>query len=203
MQYAVLGLTLGLGAGLAPGPLLALVITTALTRGFPAALRVSLVPLVSDTVIVVASLFVVHSLPTRATGVLGVVGGVFVVWLGVEALREKPAEVEAAPPDVNVQFRKGVLVNLLSPHPWLFWLTVGCPILVAAWAESPPAAVAFLVCFYAVLVGSKVVVSAVVAASRTRLSPVALRRAHLVSAGLLLVAGALLVVEFAGALVRA
>jgi threonine/homoserine/homoserine lactone efflux protein len=194
VQFLVLGLSLGLGAGLAPGPLLALVITTALSRGFRAALRLSLVPLVSDSVIVVVSLLVVRSLPDRATSVLGVVGGLFVVWLGIEALREQPAEVEAAPSARS--FGKGVLVNLLSPHPWLFWLTVGSPILVAAWASSPAAAVGFLAGFYAVLVGSKILVSAVVAHGRRRLSPTALRRAHLVSAALLLLTGVLLSVEF-------
>lgn len=200
MQYVVLGLSLGLGAGLAPGPLLALVVTTALSRGFWPAVRVSLVPLVSDTVIVLLSVFVVRSLPERATGVLGVVGGLFVVWLGIEALREKPAEVEAAPDGAHVAFGKGVLVNLLSPHPWLFWLAVGGPILVAAWAVGPTAAVGFLGAFYLVLVGSKVVVSAVVAGSRRRLSPRALHLAHRTSGVLLLATGVLLVVEFAGAL---
>lgn len=202
MQYLLLGLGLGVGAGLAPGPLLALVITTALAHGFRPALRVSFVPLVSDLVVVLVSLFVVHSLPTRATGVLGVVGGLFVIWLGIEALRELPAEVEAAPSSGAIQFRKGVLVNLLSPHPWLFWLTVGGPILVAAAAESPAYAVAFFVAFYAVLVGSKVVVAAVVAGGRRRLSPAALRRAHQLAGALLLLTGVLLVVEFAGALLH-
>lgn len=200
MQYVVLGLTLGLGAGLAPGPLLALVITTALARGFWPALRVSLVPLVSDTVIVLLSVFVVRALPERATGVLGVVGGLFVVWLGVEALREKPAEVEAAPPDDRVAFGKGVLVNLLSPHPWLFWLVVGGPILVAAWGAGPLLAVGFLAAFYLLLVGTKAVVAAVVAGGRHRLSPRALHLAHRVAGVLLVLTGVLLVGEFAGAL---
>jgi threonine/homoserine/homoserine lactone efflux protein len=202
VQYLLLGLGLGVGAGLAPGPLLALVVTTALSRGFGPALRVAFVPLASDSVVVLVSLFVVHALPTRATGVLGVVGGLFVVWLGIEALREQPAEVEAAPTTGSVEFGKGVLVNLLSPHPWLFWLTVGGPILVAAWASNPVAAVAFLVSFYAVLVGSKVVIAAAVAGGRRTLSPRALHRAHQVAGVLLLLAGALLVTEFAGPLLH-
>ena len=200
MQYLLLGLGLGVGAGLAPGPLLALVVTTALARGFGPALRVAFVPLVSDSVVVLVSVFVVHALPDRALGLLGVVGGLFVVWLGIEALREQPVEVEAAPPGGSVEFRKGVLVNLLSPHPWLFWLTVGGPILVAAWAVTPAGALAFLIAFYAVLVGSKVVVAAAVAGGRRRLSPHALHRAHQLAGVLLLLTGALLVTEFAGAL---
>jgi threonine/homoserine/homoserine lactone efflux protein len=202
VHYLLLGLGLGVGAGLAPGPLLALVITTALSRGFGPALRVAFVPLVSDSIVVVVSVFVVHALPDRAIGLLGVVGGLFVVWLGVEALRELPVEVEAAPSGSGVAFRKGVLVNLVSPHPWLFWLTVGGPILVAAWAATPAGAIAFLVSFYAVLVGSKVVVAAVVAGGRRRLHPRALRRAHLVAGLLLLLTGVVLIVQFAGTLVH-
>jgi threonine/homoserine/homoserine lactone efflux protein len=202
VQYLLLGLGLGVGAGLAPGPLLALVITTALSRGFGPALRVAFVPLVSDSVVVVLSVFVVHALPDRALGLLGVGGGLFVVWLGVEALREQPVEVEAAPSGGSVEFRKGVLVNLVSPHPWLFWLTVGGPILVASWAVTPAGAIAFLVSFYAVLVGSKVVIAAVVARGRRRLTPHALHRSHQVAGGLLLLTGVLLVVEFAGALLH-
>lgn len=200
MEFVLAGLALGIGAGLAPGPLLGLVVATALSRGFGAALRVSLVPLVSDAAIVLLSVFVVHALPTRATGLLGVVGGLFVVWLGVETWREAPAEVEGSA--AGAPFGKAVLVNLVSPHPWLFWLTVGSPLLVAAWASTPAAAVGFLVAFYAMLVGAKVVVSAVVAVSRRRLSPTALHRAHRVSAAVLVVTGLLLAAEFAGALVR-
>jgi threonine/homoserine/homoserine lactone efflux protein len=202
VQYLLLGLGLGVGAGLAPGPLLALVVTTALARGFGPALRVALVPLVSDSVIVVLSVFVVHALPVRATGVLGVVGGLFVGWLGAESLRDLPAEVEAAPASGTVELRRGVLVNLLSPHPWLFWLTVGGPILAAAWTVTPAGALAFLVAFYAMLVGSKVAIAAAVAGGRRMLTGSPLRRAHQVAGVLLLLTGVLLVVEFSGALLR-
>ena len=35
---------------------------------------------------------------------------------------------------------KGVMVNFLSPHPYIFWLTVGGPMTTRAWAETPWAA---------------------------------------------------------------
>ncbi len=54
---------------------------------------------------------------------------------------------------------KGILTNLLSPHPWLFWLTVGAAILAQAIAKSWTVAAAFLTGFYALLVGSKVVIA--------------------------------------------
>jgi threonine/homoserine/homoserine lactone efflux protein len=200
VQYLLLGLGLGLGAGLAPGPLLALVVTTTLSRGFLAGFKVALSPLVTDLIVIVVAVFVVRSLPERAAGALGVAGGLFVVWLGVEALREKPAEIEAAPTQGPDPLRRGAVVNLLSPHPWLFWLTVGGPILVAAAAHGPWQALAFLVAFYLLLVGSKVAVAALVATGRRRLTPSGLHRAHQAAGVLLLLTGVLLAAEFSAAL---
>jgi threonine/homoserine/homoserine lactone efflux protein len=196
VQFLLAGLGLGFGAGLAPGPLQALVISVALSRGFAAGARVAAAPLLSDVVVIVVSLLVLRSIPDEVVAVLGVVGGAFVVWLGVEAVRDVPAEVEAGPGRTGGSLLRGALVNLLSPHPWIFWLTVGGPLLVAAWADSAASALAFLVGFYLLLVGSKVVLAAIVARGRRHLSPRALRRAHLAAGALLILTGLLLAAEF-------
>jgi threonine/homoserine/homoserine lactone efflux protein len=64
--------------------------------------------------------------------------------------------------------RQAVLVNALSPHPWLFWATVGGPLLVEAGDESAALAVAFLAGFYAMLVGAKVGMAGLVEIGRRR-----------------------------------
>lgn len=197
MELLLAGLALGAGAGLAPGPLQALVISVSLSRGFAAGARVAASPLLSDVVVIVVSLLVLRSIPDRAVAVLGVVGGLFVVWLGIEALRDAAAEVEAGPRSGTGSLLRGALVNLLSPHPWIFWFTVGGPLLVAAWADSAASALAFLVGFYALLVGSKIVLAAVVAGGRRRLSPRALHRAHLAAGALLLLTGIVVAAQFA------
>jgi threonine/homoserine/homoserine lactone efflux protein len=71
------------------------------------------------------------------------------------------AEPGVAPADL----RRAVLVNALSPHPWLFWITVGGPLLVA---DGFASGAAFLAGFYATLVGAKVAIAGVVAAGRRR-----------------------------------
>jgi threonine/homoserine/homoserine lactone efflux protein len=195
VHYLLIGLGLGLGAGLAPGPLLALVVTTSLARGFPAGVRVALSPLVTDSIMIALSVLLVRELPARAGGVLGVVGGLYVVWLGVESIRDRTVEVEAAD-DGPDPLRRGVLVNLLSPHPWLFWLTVGGPIAVAAWRESPLDGVAFVLGFFTVMIGTKSVVAAVVATSRHALGEAGLHRAYRIAGAALLLTGVALVVEF-------
>jgi threonine/homoserine/homoserine lactone efflux protein len=70
----LLGLSLGLGAGLAPGPLLALVIRSTLEDDIAAGIRVALSPLVTDLPIIVLAVVLASSLPEPALGALGIAG---------------------------------------------------------------------------------------------------------------------------------
>ena len=166
MDSLLLGLSLGLGAGLAPGPLLALVIRSTLQDGIAAGVRVAFSPLLTDVPIIVVAVLLAASLPEEALGVLGLAGGGFVIWLGVEALREEPAPAEAAAGAAAPQrdLLRGALTNALSPHPWLFWITVGAPILAEGDVSD---AVLFLAAFYLLLIGTKVVLAVTVGAAAT------------------------------------
>ncbi|MPM81327.1 hypothetical protein SDC9_128379 [bioreactor metagenome] len=59
------------------------------------------------------------------------------------------------------------MVNLLSPHPYLFWLTVGSPIIVKAYMQGLTYAAAFVMCFYLSLIGAKIILAIVVNRSRS------------------------------------
>ena len=58
---------LGFGAGISPGPLLTLVLTSTLQRGFGAGLRVALAPLLTDAPIVILAVAVVGSIQAAVT----------------------------------------------------------------------------------------------------------------------------------------
>ena len=191
----VLGLSLGLGAGLAPGPLLALVIRSTLQDGIRAGVRVAFAPLVTDIPIIVLALTLAATLPDAALGALGIAGGGFVLWLGVEALRETPAPTAArtSAPAPRRDVLQGALTNALSPHPWVFWITVGAPILGDHGAGG---SALFLGAFYLLLIGTKVAIAGALGAGRDRLLEgrgyaIVLRA----SALLLLATGLLLTVE--------
>jgi threonine/homoserine/homoserine lactone efflux protein len=191
----LLGLTLGIGAGVAPGPLLAVVIRSTLEGGFAAGARVACGPLVTDLPIIVLAVVLAASLPQEALAGLGLAGGLFVVWLGLEALRDVSEPVEAAVGGTVVagSLRRGAAVNVLNPHPWIFWITVGVPILGDS---STAQAALFLVAFYLMLIGSKVAVAAALGAGRERLLGGPGYRWALRGSGvLLLAAGVLLIVE--------
>ncbi len=161
------GTVFGLAAGIAPGPLLALVVSETVRHGTAAGVRVALAPLVTDLPIIAASLLLLGAIASRGTllGAIGLAGSIFVFYLGWENLRLGTVELEA-PAGVSRSFRRGVAVNALSPHPYLFWLTVGGPITTGALAHGVAPAAAFVGSFYLLLVGSKMVLA--LAVGRTR-----------------------------------
>jgi threonine/homoserine/homoserine lactone efflux protein len=236
-----LGLALGLAASISPGPLLVLVVTSALRSGRRAGVLTACAPLLSDAVVVAVTLLLLDRLPPQVLGVLGVVGAVFVVWSGVQTIREarsaslnggsaadqdpppKPAEGRAgrasqgSPPRgtlnsilptgsdnsgaasgaLALALRRAVLVNLLSPHPWIAWATALGPLTITTWRTSAVAGAAFLIGFYLTLVGGKIVIALVVARGRRHLGDTGYRRALTAAGVLLVLAGVVMGVEFA------
>jgi threonine/homoserine/homoserine lactone efflux protein len=85
--------------------------------------------------------------------------------MGVHGLKTRALVIEPEMSSRNA-LAKGVLVNVLSPHPYLFWISVGAPLVHRALSVSVAAAGAFIAGFYLLLVGSKVVLALVVGRSR-------------------------------------
>jgi threonine/homoserine/homoserine lactone efflux protein len=202
MEALLLGLTIGFAAGVSPGPLLFLTITSSLRSGPRAGVLVALAPLLTDALVVGLTLLVLDRLPSWVLSVLGVVGGLFVVWTGIQTLRESRdaslAGARTEPSSGSVQaLRRGAPVNILSPHPWITWATALGPLTIATWRESAGSGLALVVGFYVLLVGTKVVVALLVGRARHRLGDQGYRRSLQVAGALLLVAGVALVVEFA------
>ncbi len=157
-----IGIVLGLAAGLAPGPLLALTITQSLKYGIAEGVKVAMAPLITDAPIVIAALWLLfrlqsidNSLGDILLGMLSLVGGLYVFYLALENFRAKPVyvdSVQAAPRSLL----KAVMVNALNPHPYLFWMTVGGPLMLKQSRQSVVPALIFILFFYLCLVGSKI-----------------------------------------------
>ncbi len=150
------GALLGLSAGMAPGPLLALVIAETLRGSVRAGILAALAPLLTDLPIIAASLLLVDALRDNAwiPGLLSAAGAIYLIWLGWECLTCRPASGPTGRPLASLW--RGVLVNALSPHPYLFWLLVGGPACIRASASGIAAPAAYLAGFYALLLGSKI-----------------------------------------------
>jgi threonine/homoserine/homoserine lactone efflux protein len=62
--------------------------------------------------------------------------------------------------------RKGVTLNLLNPSPYIFWITIGSPIIILAYMLNPIAPLEFIISFYIFLVGTKICVAYITGKSR-------------------------------------
>jgi threonine/homoserine/homoserine lactone efflux protein len=166
-----LGAVLGLSAGISPGPLLTLVISETLRHNRREGIKVALSPLITDVPVILASVFILAQLGRSAVvlGLISISGSIFVLCLGYECLKTREIL-----PDLKNQgtrsLRKGIVANLLNPHPYLFWVTVGTPIVLKAWQISIFYVVAFFLTFYLLLVGSKIGVAMLVHRSKNVLN---------------------------------
>ncbi len=191
MEILIIGLGLGLAAGFSPGPLLTLVLTATLQRGAAAGMRVAVTPLLTDLPIVMSAIWLASSIPAWTLNGLSLLGGLFVVFLGAYTWRDaRDARLdvsESAERSAAKDLLTGALVNVLSPHPWLFWAGIGAPRVVELQRGAGLKwAAAFLFLFYLGLIGSKVLLALGVAGGRQALTDVWYRR-------ILLACGALLI----------
>ncbi len=156
-HFLLMGSLLGLSAGLAPGPLLALVISETLAHDVRAGIRVALAPIFSDLPIVLLTVFILSRLANfhGVLGAISLVGGAVIFMMGIKGIQTSGLVLDLDT-RASHSLSKGVLVNILSPHPYLFWISVGSPAMTRAWSVNPGAAIAFVAGFYLFLVGSKV-----------------------------------------------
>jgi threonine/homoserine/homoserine lactone efflux protein len=169
-EFVIAAVVFGLSGGLSPGPLLTLVVSETLARGRNAGLAVSVSPLITDGPAIAAAIFLLGRVENSeaALGMVSIAGGALLTSYGIAGLRG--ATVEVAESEVErtpwASLGKGVSVNFLNPNPYLFWLTIGTPLLLEAHTLGWTASIAFLVVFYLCLVGSKCVLAVLVARSR-------------------------------------
>jgi threonine/homoserine/homoserine lactone efflux protein len=166
LNFLMMGLTFGLSIGMAPSPLLTLAITQPLSHSRKEGLKVVFTPLITDLPL----LLVTASLYSRVTnldlflGIVSILGALFIGFLGWKNLNAKGLRFDK-PKDRADSLRKGILANLLNPYPYIFWLTVGGPVLIDSFATGFIWGLSFIAGFYCMLVASRVVLILVVGKS--------------------------------------
>jgi threonine/homoserine/homoserine lactone efflux protein len=163
LSAALQALTLGLLAGLAPGPYTTMVVATGLERGFRAALPLALAPLLTDLAPLVLSTLLLTSLSPRIVTTLGWLGGLVVVAVGLRLLvahwrspgggSRVPAGSASTRP-ATVRFWHVVTATVLSPAPWLFWLGLASPLFLRHWGVDWRLGLLFLTTLFATNIGS-------------------------------------------------
>ncbi|MCW5978549.1 MAG: LysE family translocator [Bryobacteraceae bacterium] len=166
LPYVLSGATFGLAAGLSPGPILALVVSQTLRYGVREGFKVSLAPLLTDLPIVTLCVLGLSRVADLGAALawISLAGGAYVAWLGVQSLRTQGVDNASAPAPRSV--RKAMAINFLNAHVYLFWLTVGAPMVLKAAEGGAHFAAGFIAPFYVCLCGSKMALAALVNRSR-------------------------------------
>lgn len=165
--FLVLGAFLGLAAGISPGPLLAVTISETLQHGKWEGIKVAISPLITDLPIVLSVLFILSHL-TSSNFVIGIIaffGASYLIYSGMESLKIKQNSFELKLEKKDA-LKRGIIVNFWNPHPYIFWLSIGGPIIFKSLNTHIWATVLFIIGFYSFLVGSKVIVALIVEKSK-------------------------------------
>jgi len=167
VELLIAGIILGLYSGFSPGPLLVLVISQTLTHGYREGVKVALVPVITDLPIILISIVLLSVVSgyNFIIGSISILGGLYVLYLAYGSINTKglTSNFDIEEPK---SLKKGIIVNLLNPSPYLFWITVGGPILITAYSRDIASPLLFITGFYTFLVGSKIILAYATGKSR-------------------------------------
>ena len=166
-QFISAGVLLGLTSGLSPGPLLTLVLTQTIRHNRAEGIKVALSPLITDFPIILITVLILGRLAQFDIflAIISFIGAIFLAYLGVESLRTKKLNFDVKE-SKSGSLKKGIIANLLNPSPYLFWATVGTPLMFKAYKTDPLTSILFMISFYVFLIGSKIVVAFLVDRSK-------------------------------------
>jgi len=127
--FLILGVTLGIAAALSPGPLMALLVTETLRFGVKGGAKVAVSPLLTDVPFIVAALLLARGIESSPVllGTLSLLGAGFLGFLAIQNLRATKSDFNMET-GKEASLMKGVVVNLLNPHMYLYWFSIATPI---------------------------------------------------------------------------
>ena len=157
-QFVLPAMSFALSATTVPGPLTAYIVNTTLTHGWRKALLVVLAPLITDAPIIILMTFILGKMPPEVLNIIRIGGGGLLLYIAYGAWQQYRSDTvfdsvdEASKNDSTQSWQRvmmtGVMMNYLSPGPYLFWATVNGPLLISALEISVGHALVFLMAFY-------------------------------------------------------
>jgi threonine/homoserine/homoserine lactone efflux protein len=193
--YLLQGLTLGFTASVTPGPFLAFMLSQTLANGWRRTIWLALAPFITDGPIIILALLVLSQTPLWFVRLLQIAGGLLLIYLAKGAwdvyrksTQPVPTPQEGQAVVAKAGFAKAIAMNAVSPGPYLFWGTVGGPLLIESWHKSAGHAGAFVLGFYLTLIGG-IIGYVILFAAASSIDPRITRALNFVSALALLLFG--------------
>lgn len=126
IQELVIAFMLGLIGGVIPGPVITSVFTEILQNGLPSSLRIILIALITETLVAIASLFLLGSLQLHEGFFRGLslAGAAILIWIAVSLFRVKRLDTDEK---VHFTTLKIIAMILTNGVLWTYWITVCIP----------------------------------------------------------------------------
>lgn len=167
IELLIAGITLGLYAGFSPGPLLFLVISQTLKHGYKEGIKIAFAPIFSDIPIIIICLLFLSLITSYSSilGIISIIGALYLLYLAYQSFNTN-ISVDEVLYEKPKSLTKGITLNLFNPSPYLFWISIGGPIIIPAYLKNSLSPLVFIIGFYTLLVGSKIVLAYAVGMSR-------------------------------------
>lgn len=127
MFFALTAISLGLVAGLKPGPLGVFIIHQTLSKSRVDGFLASLAPIITDGPIILLSLFLALTLKEVALfiGIISLFGSAYLIYIAYKILKA-PARIQPeAKSKGSESLITAIKINFLNPAPYLFWTSIG------------------------------------------------------------------------------
>ncbi len=154
-MYLTQGIIMGLYAAAMPGPLQFFMLSQTLRIGWRRTLPAALAPLMSDGPIMLLFLVVLSRAPEWFLNGLRIGGGLFLLYLAWGAIQTYRAGPSTdAPPDegARTSFFKAGTMNLFNPNVYIFWATIGAPMVLEGLKRSTWGGLSFIVGMYGTMI---------------------------------------------------
>jgi len=155
LNYLIYGITFAFAAAVQPGPFQTFIISQTLEKGWRSTIPAAFAPVISDIPILLLILFLLSNVPDQFIFVLRILGGLFLLYLGLNAYftwKKFDANKEITDDSGKKTLFKAVIVNLLNPAPYLGWSLILGPLFLEGWKIMPMYGFSLIAGFYATLV---------------------------------------------------
>ncbi|KPL80071.1 hypothetical protein ADN00_02025 [Ornatilinea apprima] len=161
LAFITQGLLLGIYAGATPGPFLAFLMAQSLRVGWRRTLPAAFAPLLSDSPAILLCIFILSQTPDWFISALRLVGGGVLLWMAYGTLSTARQNSLTEPSAANESSRsliRATLMNLFNPNIYIFWSTIGAPIVLDGFKYSRIHGFSFIVAMYATLIPTLAVI---------------------------------------------
>ena len=150
---------------------MSLIISETLQHGRNAGFKVALAPIFTDVPILLIAMFVLTKISNinAILGLISILGALFIAYLGYESIIAKGIEVNTEKTRPG-SLKKAILTNFLNPHPYIFFFSIGGPLIAKALQIGYLPLAAFFLSFILCLVGSNLSIAFLVNKSRSFLT---------------------------------